>query len=55
MTKPSDDDFRYVGMTEEQIDMLQPYDDATRQVVYDEAIRQLVEEEFASSDTYYTI
>lgn len=40
---PTDEELRYIGFNDRQMDLLDGVDDNTRQVVYEEQIRLLME------------
>ena len=41
--RKTDDDFRYIGLTEDQIAVLAEYDDEARWIVYEEQIALLMQ------------
>lgn len=43
MISPSDQEFRYIGLTEDQIDTLRDQPNDLRWIVYDEGMRLLME------------
>jgi hypothetical protein len=52
MKNPQDSDFRYIGLTEDQIALLSEESAETRELVYGEALRLLMEFDSGHDDLY---